>query len=216
MISPLAPRRPIYLVRHARSEWNGTRRISGQQNPPLAAEGVAHAACLARALREVPIEAVYSSTLQRSVDTARPAAEERGLPVRRREALRELCCGILEGRVRDTSDPEALALWEAWSRDRVSSRLPGGESYEDLAARVAPCLEEILGSGECALVVGHRRTNAVILALLMGWPLEEAARLRLRARYLYELTAGEEGGPRIRTRALRADRTEPFFDGFTE
>ena len=218
-MNPLrAPARPVRLLlaRHGRSVWNGTKRITGQLDPPLAPKGVEEALELSGLLRDEPLAAVHSSTLARARETARPTAEQHGLAVTECEALRELHCGTLQGRFRDERDPEALSVWQAWSRDRATSRLPGnGESYEDLAARVGPCVASILARLEVAaqtsevvptaLVVAHRRTNAAFLAVALGWPLARATELRLRHQILYEIFWEGRGAGAPQLRSIRID-----------
>lgn len=62
----------LYLVRHGQTEFNLQGRIGG--DPPLTTQGEAQAAALAEHLRDRPIHWVFTSTRQRSHQTAAPLA----------------------------------------------------------------------------------------------------------------------------------------------
>jgi len=179
----------IYLVRHARSEWNGTHRVTGQLNPDLSTEGLEQVRWLARLFANMRLHGVYASDLSRSVDTAFAVASGQGLTVEQLPGLRELHFGVLQGRFRDERDPNAHAMWRARNRNKSSYRAPGSEVMSDLAARVIPCVDRIRQemTGRNCLIVGHRSTNRVILGTLMGWPREDWWPLRLRSRWVYEI-----------------------------
>ncbi|MGB5083006.1 MAG: histidine phosphatase family protein, partial [Burkholderiales bacterium] len=71
----------IYLARHGQSESNRERRLCGQQDPALSEVGSRQSHRLARVLADVPLAAVFTSTLRRTVQTAAPTAAAHGLPV---------------------------------------------------------------------------------------------------------------------------------------
>ncbi|MFQ5783920.1 MAG: histidine phosphatase family protein [Alphaproteobacteria bacterium] len=220
-VSPLAREfshmgRPktVYVVRHGRSLWNGTKKISGQLEPGLSSDGKAQAQRLGRVLRDVRLDAVYTSTLRRAVETAQPVSLLHGLEIQQCAALREQHMGVVQGRFRDHRDPEALWLWNWRGADRLHRRLPDGESFADLEARVLPCLDEILRreAGKVVLIVGHRNTNRVVLGRLLGWPREDALEARVRACHLYEIAPG--GVPRVETISLRRRDSGKRRQGF--
>jgi broad specificity phosphatase PhoE len=184
--------RKLFVVRHGQSEWNGKKRISGQLDPPLSEKGRHQAQALARALQEESLGAVYSSSLSRAVETARPVAEFHNLPITTCDALKEIHLGILQGRYRDERDPEAQELWAKRTQNKRDFRVAGGETFAELEQRVRSCLNEILlkGAQEALLIVGHRSTNRVLLSSLMNWSEQTAISLNLRSKLLYEIVLG--------------------------
>lgn len=182
----------VYLARHGQSQWNNQRRISGQGNPGLSAKGIEQSRALAECLNQEKLCAVYTSGLDRSIETARPTAQAQGLPILSIEGLNEIDMGALQGRFRDERDPEAMQLWTQWRQDPDGSRIPGGETFSELKHRVLESLARILPAhaGGRILIVGHRGTNRVLLATLMQWPGRFWPELRLRSKYVYRIRTG--------------------------
>jgi len=139
------PNRPLALtqlivIRHGETAWNRERRLQGQLDVPLNETGAAQADALAGALGSEPIDAVYSSDLTRTMQTAAPLARALGVPVREEPRLRERCYGTLEGMTyAEVAEklPEEFAQWQA----RVPDFAPGGgESlrvFHDRAVEIA-------------------------------------------------------------------------------
>lgn len=160
----------ILLVRHGQSEWNLTGRWQGQADPPLTDLGRAQARAAAQVLGTV--DAVWTSDLQRAVETATIIAGELGVgPVVVDPDLRERDAGEWSGLTRAEIDErypgyldppdgssegaggEGADGAEGW----VPRRPPGWESDASLAARVHRALTVIrreVGPGE-VLAVAH-------------------------------------------------------------
>jgi broad specificity phosphatase PhoE len=204
----------LYLARHGQSEWNNQRRITGQLNPGLSPKGQQQSAAIAECLRGEDLSAIYTSVLQRTVDTAQPTASAKRLPIAALAALNEINLGLLQGRYRDERDPEAQAMWAQWQADIWGCRLPGAEDFNDLTKRVGQALQDILQRhrGRSTLIVGHRGTNRVLLGTLMGWPQERWLELSLRNKFLYRIRLGAE--PEIATFTLSGSQTGTCQPGF--
>ena len=86
----------VYLVRHAKSIGNTERIFQGRSNLGLSAEGRAQLPQLAERFRNIPLEAVYSSPLQRAVQTAEAVGHYHNLPIQTEEDLSEIYAGEWE------------------------------------------------------------------------------------------------------------------------
>ncbi len=117
----------IYLMRHGASVWNRTKRISGQLDPPLAPEGIAQAQRLRDVLSQVPLGAIFTSSLTRSVETARPLAHAQNLNLAPLPALNERDFGELQGRFRDASDPATARAWAELQAGDIDAAPLGGQ-----------------------------------------------------------------------------------------
>lgn len=204
----------IYLARHGQSEWNNQALITGQTDVGLSDKGLAQAQAMAECLRDTRLDAIYVSALRRTADTARPTAEAQGLTMQALAALNEIHLGVLQGRRRDETDPEAQALWAQWQADLWHFRVPGGERFDELAERASTALQGIVQRhvGQQVLIVGHRATNRVLLGLLLGWPRERWEELRLRNKYFYRVQLTQP--PRIDSYVLSGSKTGRLLDGF--
>lgn len=184
----------IFLARHGETEWNAEHRLQGRCDTRLTPRGEEHARALQELLAAVPLDAVYASTLCRTAETARPLAAAHGLPVETRPELQEMSYGILEGRTAADPDPHVRGLWKARKADPLRFKAPGGESYAELQARVAPFVAELAArhAGDTVLVVGHRATNRVLLGLLLGLSLEESIRFKHKHDVVLEIRPAAE------------------------
>ena len=204
----------VYLARHGQSEWNNQSRVTGQADIGLSDKGRQQGEALAQCLKGEALDAIYTSALRRTVDTARPTARAQGLAIASLPALNEIDMGVLQGRHRDERDAEAQALWAAWQADVWHTQVPGGERFDVFAPRVGEALQSVLDQhrGQRILIVGHRATNRVLLGTLLGWPRERWSELRLRNKFFYRVQPGE--APQIATYTLSGSKTGTCTDGF--
>jgi probable phosphoglycerate mutase len=127
--------RELWLVRHGETPASRGRTLAGWTDVPLTERGEAQAAALRPMLAGERFEGVWSSDLRRAMTTARLAWGE----PRTDRRLRELSFGELEGADYTTMDPklkEGLMRFEGFAP-------PGGESFEQLRARVMSFVDEL-------------------------------------------------------------------------
>lgn len=177
----------LFLARHSITEASEAgRNLGASSDPPLTKAGEALAerlgASIAAELRELPHDdvLVFTSPAARSVQTASAVARALGLdPGRTRVEFRleEIDYGAWEGLTAEecrARDPELRATWE---RDPWSTRCPGGESGQEVAARAFPVLEGVarwLGiRPRVAVVVAHNHVNRLWLCAKLGLPMSD-------------------------------------------
>jgi broad specificity phosphatase PhoE len=83
----------VFLVRHGRTDWVAKGIPGRLPAVPLNADGRAQAARLAARMGHLPQRAIYSSSLERTRETAAPLARALGLDVRPLPAAVELDFG---------------------------------------------------------------------------------------------------------------------------
>jgi len=160
----------IYLVRHGETAWNKAKIFRGRRDIPLDEQGRLEAACTARALREVPLAALYSSPLSRARETAETIAAGRGLAV----AVDEAFTDIDYGEWTEYWDTEARLKfgdqYRQWKESPHLVKFPGGESLDEVRRRVVPRLKELAQrnpDGTIALV-SHRVALKLLLCEAKG------------------------------------------------
>jgi len=131
----------MYFVRHGKTAYNGTGRVSGHTDIPLIAEGIAQAEQVAQ---EIPddVSAIYSSDLIRCKQTAEILNKKLGLPITYDERLRERSFGSFDGQVWSDIDPDGT-LYKKDHSQKYDYRPQGGESVEDVKTRVLACIRHI-------------------------------------------------------------------------
>ena len=159
---------PVQLVFETHSLTTDNERgiATGWLGGTLSARGLVLAAELG-ARRRDDVDAVLCSDLARAVETARVAFGGTHVPVVLDWRLREVSYGELNGSRVELIEPER--------RHRVDTPFPAGESYREVATRVAEVLEEVRSErgGQRVLVIGHTATRWALDHLLDGRPLED-------------------------------------------
>ncbi|MGC2192575.1 MAG: histidine phosphatase family protein [Candidatus Dormiibacterota bacterium] len=181
MIDPAPSERVIWLVRHGESTWNARGLVQGQtQVPVLTRRGVAQAQEVARQLADEPVGVVWSSDLQRALQTADPIAAALGLPVGSDRRLRERSYGRAEGTGTRTLSPRFSGIRYGRVTD-ADAAPPNGESIRELYARAADIVEAIQQLPEPGdlVLVTHGGMVRVLLALLVGTGPDEMAWLAI-------------------------------------
>jgi len=184
----------IYIARHGETTWNVEGKIQGRSDPGLSPKGVDQSLALIEPLKDHPIAAIYSSTLQRSILTAQPIANHFGLPIRKESGLDEIAFGILEGRNLYQFDEVTQSEWERFKDDRFNYRIPGAENYTDVANRIKPFIEKTLRDheGQEVLIVGHRVVNRLLIGMFLEFPLEWVLKIEQTHDCLYLIQRSDE------------------------
>ena len=173
----------LFLVRHGSTEANERRPFVLQGceiDGPLTVIGQRQAAQLAEFLACVEFSAIYASPMFRALQTAACCAEPRGLSVVPIDSLKECRVGRWQGLSWDQIRERDPGECERFLADPAREPHPGGESYQELLARVAPAIDGILAAhtGKNVLVVAHNMVNRAYLAHLLGIDLRFARRIR--------------------------------------
>jgi broad specificity phosphatase PhoE len=158
----------LILVRHGITAWNRDQRMQGHTDVGLDTEGIVQAARIAERLSTsgYPVQAIYSSDLQRARSTAKAIGAPLGLAVYCTPLLRETMMGEWEGLTSEEivarGDEEMLSLYR---RDPYINRPPGSEPMDQVWERMRRATELIRTeqSDGTVVVVGHGGSLRVLL-----------------------------------------------------
>lgn len=168
------------LIRHALCDPVG-RSIAGRApGIHLNDSGRRQAQRLAQQLSVAPLSGVYSSPLERAVETARPIATRHGLEVQSVESFNEIDFGSWTGRT--LAELDRLPEWAQFNESRSRCSTPGGENMAEVLGRVLRGLDR-LGAlhppPEAVAVVSHGDVLRSVLAHALGMPLDLIHRLEI-------------------------------------
>ncbi|MEU9758758.1 histidine phosphatase family protein [Streptomyces sp. NPDC047987] len=188
----------LLLVRHGQTVWHAENRYAGVSDIALSDEGLRQARQLGEWAARNPVDAVWTSTLTRAIETARPACRALGLTPRRDHELRECDFGEVEGRTLAEFEAEHPRRGGEYRADPVAHPFPGAEDPRTAAARGATALRRIADEhpGQRVLVVAHNTLLRLVLCELLSIPLGAYRRAfpKLRNTAISEVRIGERGG----------------------
>ncbi len=169
----------LMLIRHGENDYSKTGRLAGRMaGVHLNERGRQQAEALGKALANAPISAVYSSPLERAMETAQPIAGSHKLEVISTPGLMEANVGEWQGKsVRRLA---LLKYWRVVQNAPSRARHPGGESFAETQVRIVSALEEICSKHkERAMIacVFHSDPIKLAVAHFIGMPLDHFQRL---------------------------------------
>ena len=117
----------LYLVRHCQSMGNLQNIFQGQHEYDVSPVGEQQLALLSLRFRNIHLDAIYSSPLQRAAKTAEAINVYHNLPITPLDDLMEIDVGELEAK--PLGDLPALypVLSRHWNETRLKGVFPGGE-----------------------------------------------------------------------------------------
>jgi probable phosphoglycerate mutase len=166
----------LFLIRHALTAKTGHVLYGRAQGVSLDDRGRAQAVRLAERFRPVRLTAIYSSPLERCVETVEPLAAAQRLPVVQRAELIEMDAGSWTGKT--LASVRRRAAWKVIQEAPGSFRFPGGESFPEAANRVVAELERIARRHRRGRVAVATHGDIVRIAIthFLGAPLDRFQR----------------------------------------
>lgn len=169
----------LYLIRHGVTDDNLRYLLSGWTDTPLNEVGIQQAKVTAERLEQLARtdrrpDAVYASPLLRAAKTAEIIANRLGIPLIRKDDLKEMNFGLFDGQ-------SIIRLYET-HRDMVDTALnpgddefgwEGGETRQEVFCRIESAIRAIAENhlGRTVAVVTHAGAIAYFLAGILGEPL---------------------------------------------
>ena len=164
----------IYFARHGESQANLLQVISNRSLPHgLTNKGREQAAALANCLKEATITRIFSSPVPRAEETSAIVAKSLGLAYEVVDALREVDCGVLEGK----SDQAAWQQWQelqhAWLIEKKwAFCMEGGENFYQVYQRFIPFIQELINmyatTAGGILCISHGSIYRLMLPLIIN------------------------------------------------
>jgi probable phosphoglycerate mutase len=154
----------LLLIRHGENDFIGKRLAGRLPDVHLNIVGNKHAYELAGLLCEAPLSAIYSSPLERTMETAAPLAASQKLPIQLHAGLQEVDFGEWTGIT--IKQMRRRKLFKQVQSAPSQVRFPGGESYPEAQARMVAALDEIVQRhADQQLVACFSHSDSIKLAI---------------------------------------------------
>ncbi|EFO81657.1 Phosphoglycerate mutase [Oscillochloris trichoides DG-6] len=188
----------VLLIRHGTNDWVGGRLAGWTPGVHLNAEGQQQALALSERLGDLPISAIYSSPLERCVETANTLAQPRGLPIRLVEQLGEVRYGEWQGG--ELKELARHKLWPGVQFYPSGTRFPNGETLGEAQMRVVQAIDTLRNQHpeQTIIICSHADLIKLAVAYYIGIHIDLFQRLVIDPCSLTALRF-ERMGPRLLT-----------------
>lgn len=162
----------LWLVRHGETEANVAGLYSGHAPTPLTERGISQAQTLGTLLRNVPVDNVLCSDLERARHTTQLILGDREVPVRNMPELNEIFFGDWEMRHHRDLAREDAENYAVWCNDWQNATPTNGEGFQAFSQRVERFIAQLADYKTCQnlLVVSHQGVLSVLIARLLSMP----------------------------------------------
>lgn len=179
----------IYFIRHGETDLNRQGIVQGSGiDSELNAKGRKQARLFYEYYKNVQFDAVITSDLKRTQQTAAPFLSEK-MPHVKTPLINEIGWGIHEGQPRaDWMTAQYVELMTAWESGNAEARLEGGESLQELANRILKFIDMLKTMPyQNVLVCTHGRTMVCMMTILNGLALHEMKSYKHQNTCLYKV-----------------------------
>lgn len=141
----------LYLIRHGETDYNNAMRFQGRTDILLNQKGIEQAEKAAEFFRDIPLQAIYTSSLKRARTTAEIIGKVKGLEPQATDALQEMSFGIWENMNSKDIQKKYAKEWKDFCKPGYDNDSPGGMYVRCAETRLSCC------TGNPGSVSGWRR-----------------------------------------------------------
>lgn len=170
----------VFLVRHGETDNNVMHRFMGTTDMALNERGQRQAQCLGETMVGIPVEAIYSSPLLRTMMTARQIQGDRDIDIITDKRLAEIDCGLWEGLNRDEIEVRWPGMIDLWQHEPDKLQFPKGETFQQVQDRSMESFVSIVqeNAGKTVVISTHMLPLQLIVAKLSEIPIREVWNMR--------------------------------------
>jgi broad specificity phosphatase PhoE len=186
----------FFLIRHASCDGLGQTLWGRTPGIRLNEQGRLQAQRLAKRFEGMKFDKIYSSPLERALETAEPIARAMKLEVRKSDALNEIDFGEWSGKTFEQLDSDER--WRHFNSCRSTASVPGGESFLEVQNRVLKEIDRLAHEHREARVaiVSHADPIKAVIGYFAATPIDLIQRFEISPCSVSVITLDEEG-PRI-------------------
>ncbi|BBB31700.1 probable phosphoglycerate mutase [Thermotomaculum hydrothermale] len=189
----------LYVIRHAQTQFNKEHIFQGVTDNGLSSDGLKQAKYIADYFDNIEIDEIYSSPLNRVIQTATPLAEKKKREIKILDKFYEVDCGKWEGKnwyYLVENEGESLRKWLL----DADFKAPEGESLLDVYNRIEKQLFEVISMPERdrnIVLFGHGGVNRAIICHLLGISINRAFRFEQSNACINLFEISEKFPPRL-------------------
>lgn len=169
----------VYVIRHAEAEGNLYRRIQGQYDGKVTAQGKKQIALLKKRFEGTHIDAVYSSDMTRTMETAAAIYAPKGLTLNTTPMLREIHMGVWEDKNWGEAEYKEPRQMINFHRYPEQWDVEGGEPFVHLRNRIVGIVKELAAEndGKTIALFTHGTAIRNLICAVRGLPLSEISEI---------------------------------------
>jgi probable phosphomutase (TIGR03848 family) len=167
------------LIRHGSTNMVGKRFSGRMPDVHLDENGKQQANEIAQRLKSLPIKAIYSSPLERAIETAVPLSKELNLQVQTSEEFTEIDCGEWTGKeIDELREDRKFQLFNSF---RSIAPVSGGEWMAEAQLRMVKQMQNLclIHPGETIVIVSHSDLIKAAIAYYAGIHLDLFQRIEI-------------------------------------
>ncbi len=172
----------LIITRHGETDWNRVSMVQGRMDIPLNEEGLAQAKALALRLKDVGVQRVYTSPLERARTTGKAVADANGCEVYSMPELTEIYFAQWQGmRFMDIAQ-RWPSDWRLWCDTPELLRVKDAETLGEIQSRCITALERIFeecGGMDIVAIASHTLPVKLIIAHYIGLPIRNIHKIRI-------------------------------------
>jgi probable phosphomutase (TIGR03848 family) len=182
----------ILLIRHAVNDFVKTGKLAGwTPGVHLNEEGQAQAVALGKRLADTPIDVLYASPLERTMETAEAIRQHHAhLTIQQTSELGEVRYGDWEGM--EINKLTGRKMWQVVQQYPSRAEFPNGETMRGVQTRAVNAVEALVSAHprETVAVVTHADIIKMVLAHFLGMHLDEFQRIVITPASISVLSLG--------------------------
>ena len=187
---------PIFLlIRHGETDYNKKMHLPGRiPGVHLNKKGRLQAQAVAEKLSKAPIKAIYSSPLERTLESAEPLANLLKLTTIPVSGLLETDCGDWQGQ--SIKKLRRQKVWKSVQQHPSMFQFPGGEAIVDCQHRMVQVLETLrheYADQDLVACFSHADPIKQVVSFYLGLPLDKFQRLSIDTASITALQVTENG-----------------------
>lgn len=169
----------LYLIRHAKTSWNDRGLWQGNVDIPLNDEGYLQAKKLAQRFSGLSIEAIYTSPLSRSYQTAEEISKVLLQQPIVESSLRECEISLWNGLTMSETLEKYENQYKYWSMNPLAT-VEGVESLQNVQNRTVSAIQQISSSHRGnVIVVSHAIAIKMVICWVLGLPIPFSKNFRI-------------------------------------